>query len=356
MMSTPIASAFTGKRIALTSANSWVGCSAALHLSQGLTKHCEDVQLICLVRNDDNLEVLKQLKNVRVEKVDYDDERTLERALRGVSCVVMFMEMDDQRVQFGKKFVAAMKNQHVDSCLMISIRGTEHSPLPGHQAYREVEQEIERNISNYVILRKSFLMQTFLFWSHIVGERGLLPLPIGEDSLSTNIDLIDLVNVIESVTVEHCQVTSRRPDCKVGTFGKHTNKKYTLAGPEQCHPSGIVQTLNRASGSNVEFKSVSREEIGLYLRALTEHEDWGKVDAGLCEKLLTEQGDRQQYAPSLPMINLLLDELEWGIVDNTLTSDLRELLGREGRTLRDFFLKEKETFKPRGMHRATAKL
>ncbi|KAF9318899.1 hypothetical protein BG003_010315 [Podila horticola] len=347
-MSTPVAPAFTGKSIALTNANSWVGCSAALHLSQGLEKNFKDVELVCLVRDDENLDLLKQLKNVRVEKVDYEDEATLEKALHGVSCTVMFMEMDERRVQFGKNFVAAMKKENIGSCLMVSPRGAGHSQLRGHQAYREVEQEVEKNISNYVILRKAILSQAFLFWSHLVEERGQFPMAMDGDTLSSHVDLIDVVDVIEAITIEHCRVTSQRPDSIVDTFGKHTNRIYTLTGPEQTNPIGIVQILNASSGNNIEFKKVPREELAQYFRSLTKHEGWEKVDADQCDKLLNwHAGHRHQFAPPLPMIDLLLDEYEWCSIDNTLIPDMREILGREGRTLRDFFLKEKEAFKPR---------
>ncbi|KAF9142433.1 hypothetical protein BG015_000892 [Linnemannia schmuckeri] len=356
-MSTTGTPAFTGKTIAFTNANSWVGCSAALHLSQGLQKYSKDVQLVCLVRDDENLDLLKQLKNVRVEKVDYENEATLEKALHGVSCTVLFMEMDEQRVLFGKNLVAAMKKAHINSCLMVSIRGAGSSRLRSHQAYHEVEQEIKKNISNYVILRKAILSQAFLFWSHIVEERSRFPMAMSQDALLTHVDLIDVVGVIEAVTIEHCRATSQCPNSNVNSFGKYTNKIYTLAGSEQTHPRGIVQILNASSGNNVEFKEVSREELAQYFRSLTKHDGWEKVDADQCNKLLNwHGGPRHQYAPSLPMIDLLLDEYEWCSIDNTLVPDMQEILGREGKTLRDFFLKEKEAFKPHRAYRATAKL
>ncbi|KAF9558308.1 hypothetical protein EC968_007190 [Mortierella alpina] len=356
-MPSTVAPAFTGKTIAITNANSWGGCSAALYLSQELQKHLKDVQLVCLVRDDKNLDMFKQLKNVRVEKVDYENEATLVKALHGVSCSIMFMEMDERRVQFGKNFVAAMKKAHINSCLMVSLRGAGSSPLRSHQAYREVEQEVEKNIPNYVILRKAFLSQAFLLWSHSVEELSQFPMAMNQDTLSTHVDLIDFVGVIEVVTIEHCRATSQRPDPIPGSFGKHTNKIYTLAGPEQIHPRGIVQILNASSGNNVEFKKVSREELAQYFRSLTKHDGWETVDADQCNKLLHSHGGlRHHYAPSLPMIDLLLDEHEWCSIDNTLVPDMQEILGREGRTLRDFFLKEKEAFEPHRAYRATAKL
>ncbi|KAF9420695.1 hypothetical protein BGZ76_004062 [Entomortierella beljakovae] len=356
-MPTTVKPAFTGKTIALTNANSWVGCSAALCLSQGLQKHFKDVQLVCLVRDDENLDMLKQLKNVRVEKVDYENEATLVKALHGVSCTVMFIEMDERRVQFGKNFVAAMKKAHINSCLMISIRGAGSSRLRSHQAYREIEQEVEKNIPNYVILRKANLSQAFLFWSHSVEEQSQFPMAMNEDALSTHVDLIDVTSVIEAVTIEHCQATSQRPESIAGRFGKYTNKIYTLTGPEQTHPRDIVRILNASSGNSVEFKKVSREKLAQYLRSLTKHDGWETVDVEQCNKLLnSHDGPRHQYAPSLPMIDLLLDEYEWCSIDNTPVSDMQEILGREGKTLRDFFLKEKEAFKPHGTYRATAKL
>ncbi|KAF9372045.1 hypothetical protein CPC16_002676 [Podila verticillata] len=356
-MSTRIAPAFTGKSIALTNANFWVGCSAALHLSQIFEKNFKDVELVCLARDDENLDMLKQLKNVRVEKVDYEDEATLRNALHGVSCMILFMEMDERKVEFGKNLVAAMKKEHISSCLMVSIRGAGNSRLRSHKAYREVEQEVEKNFSNYVILRKATVSQTFLFWSHSVEELGQLPMAVDQDTLSTYVDLIDVIAVIETIAIEHCRLHSQRPNSIVDSFGKYTNKIYTLTGPEQTHPGGVVEILNASSDNNVEFKKVSREELGQYFRSLSKHEDWEKVDAEQCKSLLKSHGGhRHHYAPSLPVIDLILDEYEWCSIDSTLSPDMREILGREGKTLRDFFLKEKEAFKPHRAYRATVKL
>ncbi|KAG0349930.1 hypothetical protein BG005_010554 [Podila minutissima] len=347
MMSTPLALAFTGKRIALTSANSWGGCCAAVQLSRGLEKNFKGAQLVCLVRDDENLALLKNLKNVKVEKVDYEDETTLERALQGVTCTVMFLEWHERRVPFGKKLVAAMKKAHVNSCLMVSILGAGQSQLRGHRAYHEVEQEVRGNIPNYVILRKAILSQVFLLWSSSVKERGQFPMATDKNTLATHVDLIDVVGVIETVVNEHCQVDSQRPDSIVNSFGKHTHKIYTLAGPEQTHPGGIVQILNESSDNNVEFKKVSREELREYFMSLIKNEGWEVPDVDQCNSIMNSEGDnRRQIALTLPMIDMLLDEYEWCSIDNALVPDMREVLGYEGRTLRDFFLKEKEAFKP----------
>jgi len=37
---------------------------------------------------------------------------------------------------------------------------------------------------------------------------------------------------------------------------------------------------------------------------------------------------RRRVAPTLPMINILLDEYEWCSIDNTVVSDMSEVLGQ----------------------------
>ncbi|KAF9987119.1 hypothetical protein BGZ65_005047 [Modicella reniformis] len=369
----------TNRKIALTNADSWLGCCTAYHLAQKLEEKCEELELVCLARKPELLDKLKKFKNVRIEKVDYDDEKTLDKVLRGVTCVLLIPENDENRVQCAKSILTTMKNAQIKSCMMISVEGAgEASHLKELQSYREIEKEVEQ-YQCYLILRKSILNQCFLLWTHVVREQAKFPISTSKQSELAPIDMCDLVCAIETLVVEHCRhgeiivapsSTQQQPEGNgdqqteaqdLEGFGSHKNKTYTLTGPQQVTPERIAQDLSEITGKQIEVKEVDREELKRYFESLRERENWSEdIDADWCQRLLDNalitgtnddhngEHDGDHIAPNEAAINLFLDELELvgkggaGFV----SGDLEKIIGHPGRSIKDFLQKEKDAFKP----------
>ncbi|KAF9573464.1 hypothetical protein EC968_008549 [Mortierella alpina] len=332
------------KRVAITNVDSWLGYCAAYGLAQDLAKNCKDVTLVCLARNTDRLDKLKDLKNVHIVKVDYQDTNSLEKALQGVCCTVLFPEMDHRRAELGKNVLDAMHKQGIKSCMMISCDGaSEDCHLKSIESFCKLEKEVEKSCSScYLILRGGFLNQTFFFWSHAVKERAEFPLTIEKNNKMAPLDAHDFVGAISSIVVKKCQETGHEAG-----FGPHKNRTYTLTGPNELTPEHLVRELSEAIGKDVKLRHVERDELKKYLESLI-HRPVLPLDMPLGGGDY-DHDHREYYPANEAMIELLLDELEMikrgkaGFASN----DLQKILGHQGKSIRDFLHKEKDAFKPK---------
>ncbi|KAG9072377.1 hypothetical protein KI688_000147 [Linnemannia hyalina] len=305
------------KRIAITNVDSWLGSCIAVHLAEKLEKKSSKVQIVALACKDNthaDFDKLKKFKNVHIHKVDYNDEKSLEKAISGVSCSILIPEMTEHRVKHAKNFLSAMKKEKVKECLLLSVAGAESKDhnLKEIVTFHEIEQMVEEHCSCYLVLRKSIFNQCFFLWSPTVQEKG---------------------------------VDRRRP--------LHKNKKYTLTGPDKITAQGLVQAMNEETGQRVQFKQVSREELKKYLESLKKREDWSEqLNVDRCHEIASPEsfvagGDHHHMAPNESMINLLLDELELIKKGEAgfFSGDLEKILGHQGKSVKDFLHKYKDEFR-----------
>ncbi|KAG0321213.1 hypothetical protein BGZ99_004066 [Dissophora globulifera] len=359
------------RKIALTNADSWLGCRTACQLAQELKKKCEDVQLVCMVRKTEHLDKLKKFKNVHIEKVDYEDEKSLEKAFRGVSCTIIFPEMDEHRAKYARHVIQAMKNQHVKSCMLISVQnaGDSSSHLKEIQSFHEIEKEVQQHSEGYLILRKSILNQWFFLWAPIVQERGEFPISTTKQCEMVPLDVCDLICAIQTIVVDKCRQGYQAGSTDFFNFGQYMNKVYTLTGPQKITAERLVEELRDVTGEKIKIKEVSREELKKYFESLRKrrdefHEDGeGGVDTDMHQDLLDrslasagsddhsdndDRDDHHRLMPNEAAINLLLDELELVRKGESgfVSGDLEKITGHSGRTTREFLRKEKDAFKP----------
>ncbi|KAK3826038.1 MAG: hypothetical protein J3Q66DRAFT_421128 [Benniella sp.] len=356
----------SAKKIALTNADSWLGCSTACYLAEQLEEKCEGVELVCLARKPERLDKLKRYKNVRIEKVDYNDEKTLEKALSGVTCTTLIPENDEHRVESAKNTITAMKNAEVKSCMMISVEGAdgESSHLKELQSYHEIEEQVEQ-CESYLILRKSILHQCFLLWSHVVRERSEFPISTSKQSEMAPLDMYDLVCAVSTIVIEHChhedsfenppasQPYQLDQECdqqirswNFGGLGDHKNKTYTLTGPQKVTPECIAKDLTEIIGKQIKVKEVERSELKKYFESL------GELQKPLSQTLnrdrMVGDGDHDHIPISEIPIELFLDELE--LINKgdagSVSGDLEKIVGHPGNPVKNFLCKERDVFKP----------
>ncbi|KAG0278307.1 hypothetical protein BGZ95_004264 [Linnemannia exigua] len=370
------------KKIAITNVDSWLGCCIAVHLAEKLEKRCPNVQIIALTCKDadSHLDKLKKFKNVHIHKIDYNDEKSIERAISGAKCALLLPEMTEHRVKHAKNVLAAMKKEKIKGCLMLSVEGAEiaeNHGLKEIKSFHEIEKMVEEYCSCYLILRKSILNQCFLLWSPIVQEKQEFPMSCTAECQMAPLDACDLVCAIETVIVEHCRhdddhnkgnprdSTDTNADAETDESGEkwnfggiHKNKKYILTGPHKITAQGLVQVLNEETGQRVQFKQVPREELKKYFESLKERENWYEdlsIDR-CCEMMdiavaggddMHEDHDHHHMAPNQSVINLMLDELELvkkGEV-GFVSGDLEKIIGHQGRSVKDFMHKYKDEFR-----------
>ncbi|KAF9094040.1 hypothetical protein BGX23_002589 [Mortierella sp. AD031] len=371
------------KKLAMTNVDSWLGCCIAVDLAENLQKKCPDVHLIALACKDNphaDLDKLKKYKNVHIHKVDYNDEKSLEKVLHGCDCTILIPEMTENRVKHAKNTLCAMKANDIKGCLMLSCAGTDQDHgLKEIRTFHEVEKAVEEACECYMILRKTILNQCFLLWSPIVKEKSEFLMSCTAQCQMAPIDACDVISAITTIIVDHCRDGDKRGhrggddtdnvddesgDDHYNFGGDHKNKKYALTGPNKLTAQDFVQALNEATGQRVQFKEVSRDELKKYFESLKKCEGRSEdlsvdryheilapqvaIEVDDDEDDIVHDGDHHM-APTESMINLLLDELELikkgeaGFV----SGDLEKIIGHQGKTVKDFFQKYKDDFRGR---------
>ncbi|KAF9353156.1 hypothetical protein BGX26_009067 [Mortierella sp. AD094] len=356
---------YSTKKIAITSVDSWIGYCSAYFLSQELAKTCPGVELVCLARKTEDLCHLEKLKNVHIHKTDYEDEKSLEKHLRDVNCVLLIPEMRERRVKLAKNVLSAMKNENVKSCLLLSVEGAgdASSHLKEIVSYHEIEKEVKDRCECYIILRRSFISQSLLYWAHHVREKTEFLITTNKDSVMVPIDMCDIIHAIGSLVTPE-------------GFGGYKNKTFTLTGPQAITMEHFIQELSEMTGQEIALKQVSREDLKKDLESTKKHTDLSEeFDVDKCHQYpiscldnvtdpegVDESSGQQHrhhrhhyhhhhyhhHAPNESTVDLILDELELVKKGEAgfISEDLQKILGRPGKELTDFLSKEKNAFKP----------
>ncbi|KAF9932703.1 hypothetical protein FBU30_007546 [Linnemannia zychae] len=360
---------FHSKKFAITNVDSWLSYCIALHIAENFERKCPNIQLVVLTCKDatSDLDKLKKFKNVHIHKVNYSDEKSLEKVFSGVDCSILLPEMTEHRVKHSKNILCAMKKVKVKGCLMLSVEGTdEHLDHGFHEikTFVEIEKMVEESVSCYSVLRRSILNQCFLLWSSIVREKGEFPMPCTAECPMVPVDACDIICAIETIMMDSCSHSeSNYYDIEESddqwTFGSiHKNKKFTLTGPFKITPKELVQILNDETGQNTQLKQVTREELKKYFESLKDHEECSEnLDVSSCHKMMdipiNEADDihgdshHRHMVPNESTLNLLLDELELvkkGKAD-LVTGDLEKIIKRDSKSVKDFLRKYKDDFR-----------
>ncbi|KAF9212085.1 hypothetical protein BGZ59_007257 [Podila verticillata] len=334
-------------KLAVVNVDTCLGACIALYLAEKLEKECKEVELVCMGKKIDHLERLKKMKNVKLVQIKYDDEKCLHKAMNGICGTILLPEMCENRAKHAKNLLCAMKKEKVGGCLMVSVEGSEAEGLRELNSFHEIERCIQDTHWDkcYLILRNSILNQCFLFWSPVVREQGEFPLTIEKESQMAPLDACDLMCSIETIMVNYCRrhhgSKGAEDTDETAPFGEHRNKIYTLTGPSKITAESLVHELNEATGQNVKLKKVSHDELRRYLESLKD-QGWPEeeVDDNDVDAL-------HRYAINEATIKLMMDELDLIKRDEAgfVSGDLEKIIGRKGKTPRDFFKKEKDAFK-----------
>ncbi|KAF9104276.1 hypothetical protein BGX27_010175 [Mortierella sp. AM989] len=363
------------KKIAITSVDSWFGYSSAFILARELAIHCPTVKLVCLARKTENLHHLQKLTNVQIHKIDYNDEKSLEKQLCDVNCIVLIPEMEESRAKLAKNILSAAKNENVKACLLLSVQGADNasSDLKEITTFHEIEEDVKKHCEHYMILRKSFLNQSFLYWAHCVKKTSEFPITTNNDSVMAPIDMFDINLAIGTVVVEYCRhepPSHSSQQQQKQLMVNLENKTFTLTGPQTITAECLVQELCEATEQEIKLKQVSREDLKKALESVKGHNGLSEefdlikfhqymvswLDNGVDAEISDGHHHRHHHhhhhqdhhAPNESTINLILDELD--LVKNGkagfVSDDLQKIIGRPGSNINNFLHRERNAFKP----------
>lgn len=236
-------------------------------------------------------------------RLDFTDPSTFGPALVGTRGIFLMRPNPILGVKRTlNRFIDVAVKQGISHCVFLSVAGAEDNSFVPHHA---VEQHLMRSSLRYTFLRAGFFAQNLLGPYRSDIQRGTLVLPSG-DARVAYVDAADLGDVAALA---------------LSNPGAHAARGYYLTGPDSLTFAELTRLLSELIGRNVRYQSVSPLKYWRHCRA---------------------QGLSRIPSFAYTLIHTALRNGSAGATSPVLA----QLLGRPGRSMRDFILRHRDAWNP----------
>lgn len=205
---------------------------------------------------DLHVETLKQKYGNKARAVffDFTDKNTFDQAIDGVDRVFIMRPPHLGKPQDIKPFVEALKQKDgMKLVSFLSLIGIEHNPIPPHY---KIERYIEGAGLPYCHIRPSFFMQNLSgIHAFEIKHFDKIVVPV-KNACTSFIDAQDIGELIAKVLSQ--------PE-------KHTNRAYSITGPEAIDYFQAEKILTEELGRNISYanpKPSAAKEYWVNIRGL----------------------------------------------------------------------------------------
>ena len=173
---------------------------------------------------------------VDAAKLDFTDEKTFDKALKGVDRVFLMRPPHLGKPEDLYPFVDSMKSHNIKLVSFLSLMGVEKNTIPPHH---KIEKYIEKVDLPYAHIRPGFFMQNVSgIHSVEIKEKNEIFIPAGKSKTSF-IDAADIGLSIATLLHE--------PE-------KYKNTAHTITGPESLDYYQIAEILSGVTGKKIIYK------------------------------------------------------------------------------------------------------
>jgi uncharacterized protein YbjT (DUF2867 family) len=203
-----------------------------------------NVPVRALVRSRAKAQVLEAFPTVELVEGDMLLPQTLTNALAGVDRVLLISSPNDQMVQTQCTFIDAAKEAGVRHIIKLSgVTTSLDSPFLFSRQHAEISDYLERSGLDWTFLRPSQFATEYLREVPTIIADGAFYLPF-EDAKLTPVDLSDIGKASVALL----------------TQAGHEGKTYMMSGPEALTMQQVAEQISLATGSNISYVNVSRED------------------------------------------------------------------------------------------------
>ncbi|CAG8512135.1 11157_t:CDS:2 [Ambispora leptoticha] len=255
-----------GRDFTVTATDRWMGNSLARGL---LGEGKRSGWNFRALTRDADAEPLDDLRRFGAEivEIDYEDQESLEDALRGTEFMVFVAESDRDRVRQAEALARAARKNEVKGAIVLSVRGVDEINTKTHRDYREMEKIWQEHVPCVAVFRLSFIDQGFFIWSQNIKEEGTINMTLHERDQFTPVNLDDIVRSIRSMAFYEGKLVD-------ALDRRYHQKIFTLTGPDTVTPRDIVAAINTViRETKVEYERVDRYDLADYLKNLHRYED-----------------------------------------------------------------------------------
>ena len=198
--------------------------------------------LVAMVRPGSDPGRLAGRAGVRVVEGDFDDPRSLERALQGVGRAFLVTNSSERTEGQQKAFVVAAEEAGVQHLVKLSqLHAAAGSPVRFLRYHAAVEAAIEESGVPHTYVRPNLILQAYLPFAPLI-QAGVLQAPIEEARVSI-VDAQDIAAVVAAALSEN----------------GHEGHTYDVTGPEALTHAELAAAFGEAAGHEVRFESVPPE-------------------------------------------------------------------------------------------------
>ena len=198
--------------------------------------------LVAMVRPGSDPGRLAGRAGVRVVEGDFDDPRSLERALQGVGRAFLVTNSSERTEGQQKAFVVAAEEAGVQHLVKLSqLHAAAGSPVRSLRYHAAVEAAIEESGVPHTYVRPNLILQAYLPFAPLI-QAGVLQAPIEEARVSI-VDAQDIAAVVAAALSEN----------------GHEGHTYDVTGPEALTHAELAAAFGEAAGHEVRFESVPPE-------------------------------------------------------------------------------------------------
>ncbi|KAI9016289.1 hypothetical protein CLU79DRAFT_706980 [Phycomyces nitens] len=331
----------------ISHADQYIGQCIASHLARHKPLR-ESIRILC----QDRAQCSHLEKNgIDVRQLDYQHPNQLSLAMRNIDCLLLAVGNEPDRVENCKKLCQSAVKSGAKSIVLISHIGALSLTHEGLCDYGLIEEEVFNVSCQWTILRLDWITQYFHLWAPFVEKHRYLPLPISAEVEICPIDIQDVCEVIESMTVNKDTglLLYNVPE----NYGGQT---YILSGPESLNGQQIANLMASTTGYKLLVYRNSRAmDLSHYLKTMAK-DIW--FDARLKQErnqAYHSQLDNHDYAsrafgsPSASLIQEFIDYFDWisKTASSVCVSHATVIRSNTPRSVEDFFTEHANSFKPR---------
>ncbi|MBN8824307.1 MULTISPECIES: SDR family oxidoreductase [unclassified Spirosoma] len=270
--------------ILVTGATGHLGGAAV----EQLLKHLSPHEFAVLARDEQKAKPLID-KGVIVRLGDFDDQESIDKALKGISNVLLIPTIVPYRLEQNKRVVDAAVRNGVKHIVYtgVSHKNIDASEVDGLDTHFKTEDHIRESGLAYTFLRNNLYMETLpLYGGENVLETGFY-LPAGNGRVPFAMRR-EMGEAAANVLLQD----------------EHENKTYDIAGNELHSYLDVAEALTKLSGKTVTYTPAEPEIFGQRLK-----------DAGVADFIVAVFAG----------FNLDIKNGQFELV----TNDLEKLLGRK---------------------------
>lgn len=205
----------------------------------------QKVPFRAMVRKMEDAKSFADLESVEVVVGDFNDEKTIADALRGMERAFLLTNSSEQAEAQQTAFVEAAQKAEIKHIVKLSQwAASTDSPVRFLRYHAAVEQEIKDSGIAYTFLRPNLFMQGLLGFRETIVKQGKFFASIGDAKIST-VDVRDIAAVAAAAL----------------TGDNHAGKIYDITGAEALSHQQMAEKLSAALDRQIQFVDVPPEAM-----------------------------------------------------------------------------------------------